>query len=134
MHKELDGTNEVVAKMYRTLQSKINDSGGDPDAGFVAEFEAAASKLEGGAVHTRIEKLRSQLVLRWCRMISSYSGLEKPSSPFVLDLGFIKAAEAFVKRVESMTQYWKSCKGDAVAIDEGFVCVCVCHRFVVRLI
>ena len=126
VHKELDGSVEVVKKMYRTLQSKIVDSSGDPDAGFVAEFEAAASKIEGGAVPTRIEKLRSHLVLRWCRMVISFCGLEKSSSPFVLDLEFIEAAGAFVKRVESMTQYWKSCEGDAVEIDKGFVCVYVC--------
>ena len=126
VHKELVGTNEVVEKMYRTLLSKMVDGGGDPDTALVAEFEAAASKLEGGALFTRIEKLRSQLLLRWCRMILSYSGLEKPS-PFVLDLGFIKAAEAFVKRVYSMRAYFKSCEGDANAIEEGLVCVYVRH-------
>ena len=126
VHKELDESKEVVRKMFLTLQSKIDDGSGDPDAGFVAEFEAAASKLEGGAVPTRIEKLRLLLVLRWCRMVLSFRGLEKSSSPFVLDLEFIKAAGAFVKRVESMTQSLKSCEGDAVEIDKGFVCVYVC--------
>ena len=105
--------------MYRTLLSKMVDGGSDPDPTFVAEFEAAASKLEGAAVFTRIERLRSQLLLRWCRMILSYSGLEKPS-PFVLDLDFIKAAEAFAKCVRSMTAYSKSCEGDVAAIEEGW--------------